>query len=332
MHQGIDVHTHIIPEHFPKYAGTTKDLPWPSMAHDGCGHANVMISGKNFRTVADSAWDTGKRCKDMDAMHIHRQVLSPMPELLSYWLPAEDARVLLRYINEQIAGMVASDPNRFSGLGAVPLQDVDMAIRELEHAVKVLGLSGVEIAPNVNGIPVGDPRFEPFFDAAEKMGAAIFMHALRPAGKDRLVGPPVLEQIVAFPCEVALGIASLMTGGILERHANVRLACSHGGGAFAMVLARMQGTWKNVEPLRQAMPQEPKVYAQRLYYDTCVFDPQVLRFLMQSFGEKQLIIGTDYPFGIYERDPVGMMERAGLTAQQIELLTSGNAKRFLGLP
>ncbi len=329
--QGIDIHTHIVPEHFPGYRGKTPDIAWPSMDHDGCGHAKVMISGKNFRTVGEGAWNTGIRRTDMDAMKVQRQVLSPMPELLSHWLPAADAQVLLRHVNEQIAGMVATDPKRFSGLGAVPLQDVDMAGRELEHAVKVLGLSGVEIAPNVNGVPMGDARFEPFFAAAEKMGAAIFMHALRPAGIDRLVGPPILEQIVAFPCEIALGIASLMTGGMLERYPDVRIACSHGGGAFALVLARMQGTWKNLEALQKAMPQQPSVYARRLYYDTCVFDPKVLRFLMDSFGDERLIIGTDYPFGIYERDPVGMLARAGLDTRQLELLTSANAKRFLGL-
>lgn len=329
--QGIDIHTHIIPEHFPAYKGKNGNIAWPSMDHDGCGHAKVMISGKNFRTVAESSWKTGLRSADMDKMKVQRQVLSPMPELLSYWLPAEDAQVLLRHVNEQIAGMVATDPKRFSGLGAVPLQDVDMAIRELEHIVKVLGLSGVEIAPNVNGVPMGDKRFEPFFAAAEKMGAAIFMHALRPSGLDRLVGPPILEQIVAFPCEIALGIASLLTGGTLHQHPEVRIACSHGGGAFALVLARMQGTWHNVEALRQAMPEEPKTYARRLYYDTCVFDPGVVRFLIQSFGAERLMIGTDYPFGIYERDPVGLLQRAGLSEREIALLTSENARRFLQL-
>lgn len=329
--QSIDIHTHIIPEHFPSYKGKSVNLPWPSMDHDGCGHAKVMISGKNFRTVSDATWSVQRRGADMDAMQVQRQVLSPMPELLSFWLPAADAQVLLRHINEQIAGMAAKDPKRFTGLGAVPLQDVELAIRELEYAVTALGLAGVEIGPNVNGVPMGDPRFEPFFAAAEKMGAAIFIHALRPAGIDRLVGPPILEQAVGFPCEIALGIASLMTSGLMERHPNVRIACSHGGGAFALVLARLQGIWPNVEALKQAMPQPPTTYARRLYYDTCVFDPAVLRFLIQSFGEERLMIGTDYPFGIYERDPVGMLKRGGLSEREIELLCSANAKRFFAL-
>jgi len=218
VNHGIDVHTHIIPERFPAYAGKGKDVPWPSMADAGCGHAHVIISGKNYRTVPQTSWLVPERTKEMDAMRIARQVLSPMPELLSYWLSPDDGKEMCRHLNETIAGMVQAAPERFYGLGAVPLQDVDAAIAELEHVRKGLKLAGVEVASHVNGVSIGDPRFDPFFTAAESLGAAIFIHALRPAGKDRLVGPPQLEQVVAFPGDIGLAAASLVTGGTLERH------------------------------------------------------------------------------------------------------------------
>jgi len=325
----IDLHTHVVPEHFPKYSGPAPDPGWPCMAHDGCGHAHVMISGKNFRTIGDVAWNTDKRATDMESMGVTRQVLSPMPELLSYWLPTSAAQPLLRHINEEIARTVAQDRSRFSGLGAVPLQDTDLAIRELEYLMGTLGLSGVEIAPNVNGVPIGDARFDAFFSAAERLGAAVFMHALRPAGKDRLIGPPLLEQVVAFPGEVGLGIASMMTGGMLERHADLRLAVSHGGGSFGLLLARMHDAWQKLTPMKEAMPQSPRHYARQLYYDTCVFDPTVLKFLIECFGDDRLIIGTDYPFGNHERDPLGLLERAGISGQVLERLCHENAERFL---
>src|SRR5690606_27303128 len=115
-----------------------------------------------------------------------------------YWLDPQDASTLCRYISEQIATMVRETPARFSGLGCVPLQDVDLAIRELEFLVRQLGLPGVEIGTNVNGVALGDPCLEPFFAAAAEIGAAIFVHPLRPAGKERLVGPKGLEQLLAF--------------------------------------------------------------------------------------------------------------------------------------
>src|SRR4030095_965014 len=146
------------------------------------------------------------------------QALSPMPELLSYWLPLEDARVLIRYLNDQIAAMVDRAPERFVGLGAVPLQDVDASLHELEYVVRTLKFPGVEIASHVNGTSIGDARFEPFFAAAEALGAAIFVHALRPAGQERIVGP-FSEQAVCFPGDIALACASMITGGVAARRA-----------------------------------------------------------------------------------------------------------------
>ena len=116
-----------------------------------------------------------------------------MPELLSYWLPAEDAQVLIRHLNDQMASLAARYPARFSALGAIPLQDIDMAVAELEYVVKTLGLPGVEIATHVNGTAIGAPQFEPFFAAAEALGAAIFVHALHPAGRERLIGNAPIE-------------------------------------------------------------------------------------------------------------------------------------------
>ena len=124
----IDVHTHIVPANFPPYADSGREVPWPSMAEAHACHRHVMISGKVYRTVSDGCWSVPRRIEDMNRMRVARQALSPMPELLSYWLPLEDAKVLLRYINDQIAAMVGRAPGRFAGLGAVPLQDVDAAI------------------------------------------------------------------------------------------------------------------------------------------------------------------------------------------------------------
>ncbi len=240
MHDCIDVHTHIVPENFPPYAGRGRDVPWPSMAPAHACHRHVMISDKVYRTVSDGSWSVPRRIEDMGAMRITRQAISPMPELLSYWLPLEDAKVMIRYLNDQIAAMIAAAPQRFIGLGAVPLQDVDAAIRELEYC-RSLKFAGVEIASHVNGTSIGDPRFEPFFTAAEKMGAAIFVHALRPAGQDRIVGA-FAEQAVCFPGDIGLACASMITGGIGGRHPKLRIAFSHGGGVMSILLPRLGDT------------------------------------------------------------------------------------------
>ena len=128
-HATIDVHTHVVPEHFPRYAGLSAGLPWPSMVPAHACHRHVMVSDKIYRTVSHQCWDCAVRQQDMQALRVGRQVLSPMPELLSYWFPAADGAAICRYMNETIAGMVHAAPASFFGLGAVPLQDVDLAIR-----------------------------------------------------------------------------------------------------------------------------------------------------------------------------------------------------------
>ena len=330
MRESIDIHTHIVPERFPPYAGSGSDVPWPSMAPAHACHRHVMISGKVYRTVSDGCWSVPRRIEDMNGMRVARQALSPMPELLSYWLPLADAKLLIRFLNEEIAAMVAHAPERFTGLGAVPLQDNDAAIAELEFGVQTLGFAGVEIASHVNGTSIGDARFEPFFAAAEALGAAIFVHALRPAGQERIVGP-FPEQAVCFPGDIALACASMITGGIASRHPRLRMAFSHGGGAMAMLLPRLVHAWNMLPKAKEALKESPEATARRFYYDHLVFEPAAVRFLVERFGASQILVGSDYPFNMGELDPVGALERAGLDASTCHAVSAANARRFLGL-
>ena len=324
----VDIHSHIVPHSFPAYAGRHANARWPSMApgHD-CHHCNVMIAGKVFRTVTDECWSIGRRLEAMEKSRVARQVLSPMPELLSYWMAAEDAEALGRHVNDTIARMVGDGAGRFAGLGMVPLQDPERAARELERLMKA-GFRGAEIGTNVNGMSIGDARFAPFFQAAEELGAAVFVHALHPAGTDRLIGPPAMPALVAFPCETAMTIASLMVGGTLQRHPGLRIAFSHGGGVFALVLPRLMHGWASMRELREKV-RSPAEQARTLFYDTLVYDPKTLAFLIERFGMTQLCLGTDHPFAIQETDPVGAVDALSLAPQERGLLLSGNAARFL---
>ncbi|HLX81017.1 MAG TPA: amidohydrolase family protein [Burkholderiales bacterium] len=326
----IDIHNHIVPERFPAYAGKGRDVPWPSMAEAHACHKHVMISGKNYRTVADGSWSVPRRIEAMGEMRVSRQALSPMPELLSYWLPLEDSKALIRYLNEQIAEMIALAPQRFVGLGAVPLQDMESALLELDFVLKKLKFSGVEIASHVNGVSIGDARFEPFFAAAEKAGAAVFVHALRPAGQDRIVGA-FTEQAVCFPGDIALAAASMITGGIAARHPMLRIAFSHGGGGLAMLLPRLVRAWNVLPKAKESLAESPAVYARRFFYDALMFDPATVRIVVESFGGSQVCVGSDYPFAMGDTDPLGTLEKAGLDAGVVEAIKSANARRFLGI-
>jgi len=327
----IDVHTHVVPEDFPAYLGHRIGARWPSMAPAHACHRHVMLDGKVYRTVSHQCWDCAVRLTDMHTMEVGRQVLSPMPELLSYWLEGDDAQLLARYLNEQIAAMVQREPSRFSGLGTVPLQDVERAIAELDHAVHALGLAGVEIGSNVDGVALGDARLLPFFQAAERWGAAVFVHALRPAGMERLVGPPILEQVLAFPGEVGLAAASLLTGGTLQACPRLRIAFSHGGGTLAMLLPRLQFGWETFAALRERMAVPPAEAARSIYVDDLVYDAAAIEHLVQTFGVTQVMVGSDYPFAIMDRRPAHRLGALPFDGPTLRRLSHENAERWLGL-
>jgi aminocarboxymuconate-semialdehyde decarboxylase len=326
---GIDVHAHVIPHDFPSYLGSKVPADWPSMAPAHACHRSVMIAGKVYRTVSDKCWDTAKRLEDLPGMGLALQVVSPMPELLSYWMAPADAQPLLRYLNDQIAGMVDESGGHLAGLGAVPLQDVDFAIRELEYVVKTLGFPGVEVGSNINGAPIGAPQFDPFFEACEALGAAVFVHAIRPAGMERLVGPAPLQQVLGYPGDVGLAAASVITSNLLVRRPKLRIAFSHGGGTLGMLLPRLQQGWRVFPVLKESVSEAPVDQARKLFYDTLVFDASTLRFLVDSFGSTQLMIGTDYPFNFHDHTPVQRIEAAGLAGATVTALVQGNAERFL---
>lgn len=290
-----------------------------------------MISGKVYRTVSDRCWSASRRVADLADMGLGLQAISPMPELLSYWMEARDAAGLLRYINEQIAEMVDLSDGKLCGLGAVPLQDIDLAIAELDHVIDTLGFAGVEVGSNINGRPIGAPEFAPFFAAAEAKGAAVFVHALRPCGMERVIGPKQLQQALGYPGDVGLAAASVLTTNLIERFPGLRIAFSHGGGTLAMLLPRLEQARRVFAPLQEAISASPTEQARRLYFDSLVFDPATLRHLVAVFGASQIMIGTDYPFAFHDNSPVESLCQAQFDHSVHEQLLRGNARRFLGI-
>ena len=328
----IDVHTHIVPEHFPPVASRLAGKHWPCMDHVEPGSANVMIAGRNFRTVLDRCWHVPRRLREMaePSYAVDRQVLSPMPELLAYGLEPQDGVDLARHLNETLMRMVEQAPERFYALGSVPLQDIDLATAELQR-VKALGLNGVELLSNVNGKSLGEAEFLPFFQAAEALDLAIFVHAQHPTFMDRVVGPPFLQNAVGFPIEGALAIASIITGKVMEACPGLRLAFSHGGGTFMQLLPRMENAWHKNPTIKDLLPKPPSDYARLFFYDDIFFDNRTLQYLLDTVGHRQVMIGSDYPFMFRDQTPEAEFDAIGLTAAERQAVGSGNCLRFLGL-
>ncbi|MFC3001474.1 amidohydrolase family protein [Falsiroseomonas tokyonensis] len=324
----IDIHAHVVPGAFP-----ARDLPgWPSMAPAEGGQRHVMIDGKPYRTVAARCWDVALRLADLDAKGLARQAISPMPELFSYWMPAEAAVPLLRHVNDCTAEMVAASGGRLIGLAALPMQDLDAALTEMRRAKEELGFAGVEIGSNINGTVIGDAALRPFFAAAEQLGMAVLVHPVRPAGMDRLVGPKNLQQALGYPSEIGLAAASVITSNLMLRHPALRLCFSHGGGTLASLLPRLEQAWHTFPALRDSIEEAPSAQARRFFVDALVFDAPMLRHLLGVMGPERLLLGTDDPFAFRENDPVGRIAEVLEPGTAREAVLRDNALSFLGLP
>lgn len=331
---GIDVHAHIVPESFPPYLGRSLGVPWPNTTSappiNGQCHRHVLVGGKHYRTINEACWSAPRRLADLPEMGLSQQIVSPMPELLSYWMSVADAAPLIRYLNEQTAAMVAESSGRLLGMAVVPLQDLDASIAELTYARERLGLVAVEIGSNINGLPIGDVSLDPFYAACVAMNLPVFVHALKPTGMDRLLGPAALQQVLAYPTDVGLAAASVITAGLLQRHPSLRIAFSHGGGTLVSLLPRLQRGWQTFSALAERMRESPMQTAKRLYFDTLVFEPTTLAHLLACFGSQGLMVGTDHPFAFHESQPLALLAKSGLDVSTLESLAFGNARRFLG--
>ena len=317
---GIHIHAHVVPAEFPPRlaAAGLSTAPAPSLG--GACQRQVLVHGKHYRTVSDKCWSAPRRIGDFDAMGLRHQVLSPMPELLSYWLDLAAAQPLIRYLNEQTAALCVASAGSLLSFAAVPLQDVTAAITELRHAVETLGMVGVEIGSNVNGAAIGDSHFDDFFAACVGLDVPVFVHALKPTGLDRLVGPAQLQQVLAYPTDVGLAAASVIAGGLLQRLPGLRMAFSHGGGTLLALLPRLQQGWATFPALAERMPTSPRDQARQLFYDTLVFDAPTLRHLHNSVGQQALLIGTDHPFTFHEPHPLARLAEAGFDAATHKML------------
>lgn len=327
----IDGHTHMVPEHFPKVGGRVAGDRWPAMEHVESGKANVIIGGRNFRTVRDVCWSVASRMSEFDNLGVDRHVISPMPALLAYKLEPQDGLDLARVVNEAIARMMDEAPDRFYGLGTVPMQNIEMATAELAR-VKALGLQGVEVLTNINGKNIGDAEFRQFLKEAESLGMAIFIHAQSPTFTERFTGVQQLANNgIGIPIESGLAAASIITGGVMEECPNLRIMFSHGGGVLTQALGRMDATWKRSAPMKEALPKSPLEYARMCYYDDIFFNHAMVRYLVDTVGDTQVMVGSDYPFMTGDEKPSERFDAVGLSEEELENLSYRNCLRFLGI-
>ncbi|MEM9024719.1 MAG: amidohydrolase family protein, partial [Bacteroidota bacterium] len=324
----IDIHTHVLPENIPDFHRQFGYGGFIHLDHHKPCCARMMMGEKFFREIEDNCWDPQTRISECDHHQVNVQVLSTVPVMFSYWARPSDTLTVSEFVNDHIAGIVEKFPHRFVGLGTLPMQEPKLAIKELERCMKI-GLRGVQIGSHVNSWNLSAPELFPVFQAAEELGAAIFVHPWDMMGKDRME-QYWLPWLVGMPAESSLAICSMIFGGVFERLPNLRVAFAHGGGSFPATIGRVEHGF-NVRPDLCAIDNEinPKAYLGKFYLDSLVHDPRVLDYLVNLVGIDKVALGTDYPFPLGELEPGQLIHSMPYSKKQKEKLLSGSALKWL---
>jgi aminocarboxymuconate-semialdehyde decarboxylase len=272
-----------------------------------------------------------ERLKDMDRMGIDMQAVSPSPGQYYYWTESGLGRDLSRAQNDRIAEIVALHPDRFVGLGTVPLQDPKMATAELVRCVNKLGMRGVEINTNVNGIDLADKRLglERFFAKAQELDVVLFIHPLGFDHGERMVDY-YFNNVIGNPLESTLAVSHLIFGGVLDRYPGLKFCVAHAGGYLPHYPARMDHAWRARADARAVVKKKPSSYLKKFYFDTLTFETTLLDSMIARYGARRVLLGTDYPYDMGDDDPLKLIRSvASLSVAEQDAIMGGNAARLL---
>ncbi len=324
----IDVHNHVNPRPF---------LDAMRAGHDWYGFTADHGELENPR----NHWTIEERIAEMDQLGVDMQALTVYGGFNTYDRDPKLTEAVVRICNDEVAAMVDEYSDRFVGLGILPMQDVDASVIELERLVVDLGLKGVTIKDHINGITLDDPRFLPFWEAAERLRAVVEFHQGSTIVAQR-IPRYFLENTVGNLVERVLTFGALVQGGIIDRFPRLKVCLLHGGGYVAFGVARMDKGWEaakldymvkySSENARQSISKPPSQYVGSFYYDCATFSEPTLRFLIDTVGIDRVVFGTDYPCPMEMVDSVNWINSLGsLTRGEKQAILSVNPARMLNI-
>jgi aminocarboxymuconate-semialdehyde decarboxylase len=326
----IDIHAHVMTPEAEEIAAplfTPDKDPFVGFS----GPASEAYNKQHFSEIVPNLTQPEQRLRDMDRMGVDIQAISVMPPQFFYWAEPEVGAKLTRMMNDRLQEIVQAHPDRFVGLGALPMQDVDLALTELERVAEELRFGGLEICTNVNGVDFDDARFVPFFEKVVEQDLLLVVHPNGFSQGERL-SDYYLINTVGMPMDSTVFIARMIFGGVMERFPDLKVCVMHGGGYLPFYPARFDHAYEQRDDCREHISRPPSTYLAQMSFDTMVFDPELIGTLVRRWGADHVLLGTDYPFDMGETDPVGLLARVeGLDDKERSLIAGGNAARLLNL-
>ncbi|MBR9911701.1 MAG: amidohydrolase [Gammaproteobacteria bacterium] len=327
QHLIVDIHCHLNVAAADAIVQVSYPGPPPGI-NEFSSNKTMEVNRAQFCSIGATLNGVDQRLKDMDRLAIDVQVISPNPGQYFYFTDPEIGLQAAQAVNDGIAAAVEANPERFVGIGTVPLQNVAMAIAEMKRCVRDLDLRGIEISSNVNGKDLHAEEFRPFFAAAEELGILLFLHPLGFTHAHRM-REYYFNNLIGNPLESTLAVGHLIFGGVLDRYPGLKICVAHGGGYLPGYWGRMDHGWRARADCSEHCQQLPSSYLRKLWFDTLVFDQQELDFLVQSHGADRLCLGSDYPFDMAEPNPVEFHDK--LCDEDKAKILGLNAAELLGL-
>jgi aminocarboxymuconate-semialdehyde decarboxylase len=326
----VDLHSHFFPETWPDLEARFGTPDWPWLRRDGPDRATVMVGGTEFRPITSACWDADVRLADMDRDGVDLQVVSSTPVLFAYGRPAAQAMECARIFNDALLELCAAGRGRLVPIAQVPLQDTELACRELERCVAA-GMRGVQIGNHVGDRDLDDDALVEFLAHCAATGTAVFVHPWDMFGGCRLEAW-MLAWTVAMPAETQLSLNRMILGGAFDRLPDdLRICFAHGGGSFTFLLGRLENAWHRRDVVRGRSTAPPSAYLERFAVDSAVYDERALRYLVDVMGPSSVLLGSDYPFPLGE-ERVGSTIRACRFPLHVEhRLLGDTAMAFLGI-
>jgi aminocarboxymuconate-semialdehyde decarboxylase len=326
----IDMHTHILPKTMPNW---TEKFGYGKFIHlesNADGSANMMQGGNFFRRIVENCWDESLRIKEYEQFNTQVQVVCTIPVMFSYWANPKDCAELSRFLNDHIAELVQQYPKHYIGLGTIPMQDSEEAIKELER-IKSIGLVGIQIGSNINDKNLSEDEFFPIFEACSRLGLAVMIHPWQMMGFDSMK-KYWLPWLVGMPAETSRAACSMIFGGVLERLPKLRVCFSHAGGSFLPTLGRIEHGF-NCRPDLVAIDNQvnPKEYVGKFWVDSITHDIDALKYILNMQGSKRVCLGSDYPFPLGDLEIGKFIEESDLSKTQIEDIFCNATLEWLGL-
>lgn len=296
------------------------------------GHGNAVTRAVNQRqleAIRPKMDGFDVRLADMDRAGVDVQAVAVAVYQYYYWADAELGAKAARMVNEELAEATAGHDGRFVPLGTVPLQDCDAAVEELRHLAGRLGMRGIEIGTHVEGEEISAPRLAPFWAEVERLGLVVVIHTQGATHPERMQDHNFVN-VIGHAFEATLATAHLIFDGVLARHPDLKIVVVHGGGYLPAYAGRIDHGWRAREDVREGVAEPPTSYLRRFYFDTMVFEPGQVRYLVDTYGADHVLLGTDYPYDMGDEDPLALLAASGLTQEQVDLVAGGNAARLLG--